>query len=616
MQVKVGNGVASLTPRRGWLLLGLGVLTALVLVGYLAAALSSGGTAAPGTTVQGVAIGGMTQEQASTAVQEAIGPIAAKKLRMTALDQTFVVKPAEAGLRLDPAASVAPAFGRTWNPIDLAAAVLWDSTLPAVVAVDQPALDAQIEVIAEALDIAPVEPVLTLEAGKPVLSEGTAGRALDRAATQAALTDAVLAPRQPIPATVAKVDPSVTPEAAQQAVGVARAAVSGPVAVHAESVTASIPTTAIERALSFTAQGSELVPVLDGAVLHHSIRKDLKPIEVKGRDATFRIRHGKPKVVKSKVGTGVADDELATAVAGVLDKPAGQRSVTVSVGVREPKLSTEEARGLGVTERLSTYTQYFPYAAYRVQNIGEAARRINGTLLLPGETFSMNGAIKERTEENGYTVGFVIGEGGVFDEQLGGGVSTATTATWTAAFYAGMQRVETIAHSIYISRYKPGLEATVAWGIFDMRFRNDTPHGVFITAGITNGSITVSLWGTKAYDRIEAEYGDRSSIKSFSTIYDTSDTCLGQGGVDGFSITVDRVFYKDGKEVKREPITTNYRPAPEVICHKEPGKDPGKNGADATPTPTPSASPGPSGSQAPAVTSPSPSPSPSKPHRN
>ncbi len=60
-------------------------------------------------------------------------------------------------------------------------------------------------------------------------------------------------------------------------------------------------------------------------------------------------------------------------------------------------------------------------------------------------------------------MGTIIGPGGVFEEALGGGVSAATTAVWTAAFFAGMERVSTRAHSVYISRYQLGLEATVAW---------------------------------------------------------------------------------------------------------------------------------------------------------
>ena len=545
-----------------------GVVLALIIVLalYVAVAMRSGSTAAAGTTVGGVVIGGLTVEEAEAAVTEALGPIQRKRLRVTALDQTFVVKPGEAGLALDAAASVAPAYGRTWNPKDLVDRFLGGDSLPAVAAVDEAALAAQVQVISDALDVAPVEPVLVVEDGEPVLTPGVPGRALDVEATSAALVDAVLRPRAPVRAAVIKVEPSVSSEAAASAVEMATEAVSSPITVRAESVSAVLPGDAVGEALSFTVEGDELVPQLDGAVLHRALRKQLKPIEISGRDATFKIRKGVPKVVKSKVGRGVSDDELATAVAAVLDKPAGQRSVTVTVGLREPDLTTEQARELGVTERLSTFTQYFPYAAYRVQNIGRAADFINGTILLPGETFSLNDTIKERTRENGYTEGIVIGPGGVFREDLGGGVSAAATMTWTAAFFAGMERVETRAHSIYISRYQPGLEATVAWGVFDMRFRNDSPHAVLIKARITNTSMTVSFWGTRIYDEITAEFGPRTSVVPYSTITDTSPQCLGQSGVSGFTITVDRVFYVAGAEVRREPIRTAYRPAPRVVC--------------------------------------------------
>ena len=91
-----------------------------------------------------------------------------------------------------------------------------------------------------------------------------------------------------------------------------------------------------------------------------------------------------------------------------------------------------------------------------MQNIGQAAKYINGTLLMPGETFSLNDTIGERTPENGYTKGFVVGPGGVFKEDLGGGVSASATTTWSAAFYSGLERVYTQAHSIWISRYRAG----------------------------------------------------------------------------------------------------------------------------------------------------------------
>jgi vancomycin resistance protein YoaR len=584
-------------------LIGVAALAALLLIGYLLLAMTSGNTARPGTTVQGIDISGMSQSEAAAAVTEGLGPIAEKRLRVRALDETVGLRPEEAGLSLDAEASVAPAFGHTWNPVALIAGMFGSTTLPAVAAVDEPLLSAQIDLIAQNIDRPAVEPSVDVEKGEGVITPGTDGRALDREATAAAMTEAFLLPRAPVEAVVVTVEPSISDEATAEALALVSDAQSAPVTVKAGTVTADIPAKTVARALGFTVESGRLVPTMDGEILHEAIAEELSPIEVEGRDATFRIKNGKPKVVKSKVGTGVSDEELAAAVAGVLALPAAERVVTVPVGTREPSLTTEQAKALGVKERLSTFTQNFPYAPYRVQNIGEAARRVNGTLLMPGETFSLNDTIKERTEENGYTEGFVVGAGGVFDEALGGGVSAAATTVWTGAFFAGMERVQTIAHSIYISRYQPGLEATVAWGIFDMKFRNDTPNAVFITAGTTNSSMTVSFWGTKEYDDITAEFGARKSIVPYEKIYDESEDCLGQNGVDGFTITVDRVFYKGGEEVEREPITTRYKPAPDVTCGPKPDKKPGKNpdkgdqpagaegdasngGADPAPTPS------------------------------
>lgn len=614
-----------MTPVRRRLIIGAAAVLAVLLVAYLVTALSSGTKAPPGSTVAAIDIGGMTADQAAQAVEEQLGPLSRKRLRVEALDLTFKFLPEEAGLALDADASVAPAFGRTWNPFWLLGNIFGSPQLPAVTAVDDALLTTQLDVIAEAVDVPAAEPVLVVDADGPQLTAGVAGRALDRDAAAESIIDAVTRARTPVQATVVRVEPIVPDQAAQESVALAEAAIASPVTVTAQSVTATIPSGAIGRALSFTAQGAELVPILDGAVLHRSIAKALRPIEVKGRDATFRIKKGTPRVVSSKVGRGVSNDDLAAAVAGVIDRPPGERRVTVPVGVREPALTTEQARGLGVKERLSKFTQGYPYAAYRSQNIGQAAKRVNGTLLMPGETFSLNDTIKERTMENGYTEGFVIGEGGIFAEDLGGGVSTSATAVWTAAFYAGMERVQNVAHSIYISRYTAGLEATVAWGIFDMKFRNDTPNAVFIKAGTTPTSITVSFWGTKEYDDIEAEFGERKNIKKFTKVYDTSDRCLGQSGVDGFTIVVDRVFYKDGEEVRREPITTTYKPAPQVICGKKPDKKkPGKGqpvpdpsaSPEASATPPPSDAPAGDSPAAPDVPAPEPSPSPTKKPRN
>ena len=148
-----------------------------------------------------------------------------------------------------------------------------------------------------------------------------------------------------------------------------------------------------------------------------------------------------------------------------------------------------------------------------MNNIGRAAELINEALLLPGETFSLNDRIGERTEENGFVKGFVI-DNGQFKEDLGGGVSqVATTTVFNAMFFAGLKDIEHHTHSLYISRYPAGREATVAFGAKDLRFQNDTATGILIRAVAKPGWIRISIWGTKYYDKIESVSGERYDYK-------------------------------------------------------------------------------------------------------
>ena len=80
---------------------------------------------------------------------------------------------------------------------------------------------------------------------------------------------------------------------------------------------------------------------------------------------------------------------------------------------------------------------------------------IDGTVLKPGETFSLNDTVGERTAENGFVKGFII-ENGIFKEDYGGGVSQSATTTFNAAFFAGLEDVEHKPHSFYIDRYPVG----------------------------------------------------------------------------------------------------------------------------------------------------------------
>ena len=564
--------------RRG-LVIG-GIAVGAVVAVYLGLVAATGDGLPRGASVLGVDVGGQSEEQAVTTLTTALGPRSTATIDAVVGSDHVSIVPADAGLAFDAKATVAGASGRVWNPITLLQSFAGGPTLEPVVTIDDAKLAATVTTVAADADSPAVEPTVVIAGTTASVTGGKNGTVVDQKATVDALAAAYLVSSEPVTVPLVEAQPTVSDESAQTALTTARTAVSGPFTVKVAGVTATIPALALGKALSFSAENGQLVPKLDGDVLRAAVAPALASVETPGRDATFAIVKNKPVVLPAKVGKGVNADLLATDVLAALTA-GGARTIDAQIGTIDPKLTTEAAKALGVTQRLSTFTQHFPYAAYRVQNIGQAARSINGTLLLPGQVFSLNKTLGERTSANGYTKGFVIGPGGVFKEDLGGGVSTSATATCTAAFYAGLERIHTQAHSIWISRYRAGLEATVAWGSFDMSFKNDTPHAVYITTRMTNTSINVSMWGTKVYTDVKAVSGPRyDRVPAGATQYDPTPTCHAQQGGEGFSIDVFRVFYKDGKEVKREKITTRYRPSPTVLCKPDP--------ATVTPSPTPS----------------------------
>jgi vancomycin resistance protein YoaR len=573
---------------RAWALVGGFVLGLALLYGLLVA---FSGTGIPrGTSVLGVDIGGLSTEAAQARLETALAEPAAAPIKVTVDGDSDSVAPEQLGLSFDAPATVAAAEARTFNPIRLITRIFASHELEPVVAVDQATMGSYLADVAATVDVPAKDGGVefTQTSAEPVASEP--GKGLDRAGAEAALRAAYLHGTGPVDLVVAQVQPAVDDAAVQAALDTfAIPAMSAPVQLTVRPSSGRDPSTVTLRPKDFgpalamePAADGTLAPVVKVKALRAVVDSRVGDGLRAPKDARIVIRDGKPRVVAAVKGQSVNDQELTAAMLAVLPRTT-DRTATVGVQSLEPELTTAEAKALGVKELLATFTQPFPYAAYRVTNIGRAADYIDGTLLMPGDTFSMNGTVKERTVENGYTVGTVIA-GGRFREELGGGVSTITTAMWHTAFYAGMERVEQRGHSFYISRYLPGLEATVAWGSLDLKFRNDSPHAVLIKASITNSSVTISMYGTKRY-KISADFGPRTNVRAYKTVYDPEPGCVPQPGVEGFKIVVTRVFHDlEGKVVKREPLTTSYNVANDIHCGSKPKPD----------KPKPSSSPKPS----------------------
>lgn len=551
-------------------------LLALLGGGYVAGHFLAGNNLPRNASVSGVPIGGLTVERADAKLRKELAGPAAQKLAITAGAETLSVTPAEAGLSVDYAGSVAQAGGgRSWNPITILTVLFGGSDKPAAIAVDQAKLDAAVAPLADRVDVAPLDAELTYNGLKPVATLSKEGLALDRAATSAAVKAAYLSATA-ITAPVVPAEPEITTAEANQALtSIAVPAVADSINVAvADKGKIAVKPAMIAASLKFEGKDGSLVPVFADKALDKQVAGALKGLGLKmPRDATITMSKGKPKIIESVDGLGVDPGQLGAALIPVLSQ-SGTRTASVSISPRAASFTTDDARKVGVKKVIGKFTTYFPGTAYRYNNIGKAVRLINGTFLRPGETFSMNKTLGKRTRAAGWMAGGAI-DGGKIVERLGGGISQVTTTTFNAIFFAGLQDIHHKPHSLYFNRYPVGREATLDWSSVDMKFRNDSPYGVVMQAGITGhtgttGSITIRVWSTKRYT-IKTTTPIRSNYRGpGKTIYDTSPGCLPQSAMTGFDVRFKRLFYQGKKLVKSEPFKWGYNSLTPVVCGKKP----------------------------------------------
>ncbi|MGD2102203.1 MAG: VanW family protein [Acidimicrobiia bacterium] len=161
----------------------------------------------------------------------------------------------------------------------------------------------------------------------------------------------------------------------------------------------------------------------------------------------------------------------------------------------EPEVTTEYLESLDVEHLVSQFTTYHDCCEARVTNIQLMADAIDGTIVLPGEIFSINDHVGERTAEKGYLpAGSIVG--GEIVDTYGGGVSQFATTFYNAVYWGGYEDIEHKPHSYYFSRYPEGVEATLFWRSIDLKFRNNRDHAVLIDTRYTGNSITVRFFGS------------------------------------------------------------------------------------------------------------------------
>ena len=218
----------------------------------------------------------------------------------------------------------------------------------------------------------------------------------------------------------------------------------------------------------------------------------------------------------------------------------------------------------------SLTTRYSP-GAPRVTNIKRAAALLDGGVIAPGARFSMNQALGRRTTSRGFVAAPMI-VGGRLVDSVGGGISQVATTLYNAAFYAGLDLVEHTPHSLYISRYPAGREATISWGGPELVFRNDWPSPVRMRLTATDTAITVRFYSQRAGRSVRWWTGPRRTYVAPRTVTVVNHRLapgtrrlVQPAGAPGFTIEYGQSVSQGDAVRRRERSRTRYEPQNAIV---------------------------------------------------
>lgn len=247
------------------------------------------------------------------------------------------------------------------------------------------------------------------------------------------------------------------------------------------------------------------------------------------------------------------------------------RVLDIPILILKPKITTKKAKSMGIKELVSTDTEFFsPYAVDRVHNIQLLTSMLDGVLIPPHNIFSLNETSGRRTKEKGFVEAPTIIRGELVDT-VGGGVCNVSTTIFNTVFLGGYKIIERNSHAWYISRYPPGRDAAISWGVQNFKFQNDTDYWILIKGESTKSSCTISFYSTDIGREVEIITTPFSNFKSFGVKYKPDPEVLegteivDSEGIDGRDVYVTRIISKDGEVLSKETIFTRYFPKNKII---------------------------------------------------
>lgn len=487
----------------------------------------------PGMHAGSVSIGGMSQNEAATAIDqggnELLSGEKAVEIAVDGKNYPIVVSNVTTGMDSAKTAEEAYAYTHEGNPLSrmghVLQALFTQHEVPLTVAVDHEKLAARLDEISNEALTPPTNPSWKLEGDTLIIDRGKPGVDFDRAAVDEAVTDRIAR---------MNFEPYKVEVIEEKQPGVDLEAVKADVDAVAQNATVD------------KTDGKTIVPSQDGVVL-----------------------------------------DTAAAQAALDSAPEAQ-SVSVPVQRTPAAITAEDLKAVLFRDTLATAkTNFGSSSASRANNVRLASSFINGTILNPGEEFSYNGVVGERTSERGFRSAGAYVSGKLVDE-VGGGVCQPSSTLYMAVLRSDLEVTERTNHGFTVAYTPLGEDATVSYGSLDFKFRNNTAYPVKILADASGGTLTMTIVGTKTSDKtvqtereVVATYAPKTIEKPDPNLL-AGKTQVEQSPTTGYKVLTYKVITENGKTTRVQANTSTYKKRDKIVLV-------GTKNAPAATAPTPPA---------------------------
>ena len=493
------------------LLIALICTTALIMAGlgsYAVWSRSHQGVILGSVTVSGLSLDGLERSEAEATLSEMESQQGESVIEVVVNGESSTVTASEFGygLNIGELLDAAMRNGREGSFITRWRRWLrspWDDPTPLVLVptatIDQTLVEEYVKGLDQQHGISPIEGNLEFVNGRPAPSYPSPGWLLDSSEADVEIRAAALNGGGTVRLNTFLVEPDTDIAQITEAVEVVEQWISAPVVLRDPDSEAELVFTAQEIAdatiFSFDLNRSPSVRLnIDRRLVTRKVSAINDRVGTPPVNAYYEIDEDDRVIIHpSATGVGIdveaAGDLLETLAAG-----SERQGLLTKIEGTQPHVTTEDIENLGIRHLVSQYTTYHDCCAARVTNIQLFADRVNDALVPPGETFSLNRHVGERTEEDGFVEAGTLLRGELIDT-VGGGVSQFATTFYNAVFWGGYEDITHKTHSFHFTRYPEGIEATINWPEVDLVFRNDTPSHVLIRTEYTDTSITVKFFG-------------------------------------------------------------------------------------------------------------------------